>query len=341
MISFRQVARHGDRVRLGLSFTTRQFSASHTIAAEGDGQPPRRPASKISSTATIPRKPRPSNPPGSAHQGRPRPAKALDARAFAAPRAGGEQPKILRSPRLRSAGGNAGGNRGGKPSYGKGKSASQKNSRKPRRKGPRRADVDDSEDLTAAAIEQLERDQILKSRPVPVRYEPRDIDISTLQETWPSIPTDINARSTAVLEKLTNLSGRFANGYVPPYELGRRIWKGQSVLFHSEEERSEAMEEVNRLAQARADKMSQKKGDLVEPRKVEFRSIDTQDSKALLETYAQGKYPSVEVAEGQSAVLGEVVKNLRNNGTYQTAGKRPQFLAKVESLLASSRVKRT
>ncbi|KAJ5752363.1 hypothetical protein N7520_009280 [Penicillium odoratum] len=334
MIPLRQIVRNGDRVRLGSNIPLRYFSVSRTVAVEGDGEPARSSVSNRKSTATSPPKPRPLNKaPGSGPQSRPRPAKALDARAFAAPRAGGEQPKIIRSPRLRTA-------RGGNQAQGKGKPAAKKDRRKPRTRMSRKTETDEGEDVNAAAIEQIEQEQVLKARPTPVRYEPQEIDFSTLQQTWPSLPTDTNARSAAILEKLSNLSGRFPNGYVPPYELGRRIWKGQNVLFHSEAEKEEAMEEVKRLAHARADKISQQKGDLVEPRIVEFSAIDTQESKVLLETYAQGKYPSVEVVQGQPAILGEVMKNLRNNGTYETAGKRPQFLAKVESLLASSRVKR-
>ncbi|KAJ5936438.1 hypothetical protein N7454_005073 [Penicillium verhagenii] len=351
MIPLRQFTRQCNRVRLGWNTPIRHFSVSRTVAVDGDSQPPQtdKPTSKPKLTKTPSNKPRPSNkppgpgpqnrprpsnkPPGSGPQNRPRPARALDARAFAAPKAGGEQSKIIRSPRLRTA-------RGGNQPQGKFKPAPKKGLRKTRTRTSRKAEADDGEDVNAAGIEKIEQEQVIKARPTPVRYEPREIDFSTLQQTWPSLPTDTNARSVAVLEKITNLSGRFPNGYVPPYELGRRIWKGQNVLFHSEAERMEAMEEVKRLAQARADKISQQKGDLVEPRNIEFSAIDTQDSKILLETYALGKYPSVEIAQGQPAVLGEVVKNLRNNGTYQTAGKRPQFLAKVESLLASSRVKR-
>ncbi|KAJ6109755.1 hypothetical protein N7486_001990 [Penicillium sp. IBT 16267x] len=344
MIPLRHIARQGDRVRLGSIIPIRHFSVSRSVAVEGDGKPPRKPSSNPKPAASNPKspksaatpslKPRPSNkPPGSGPQNRPRTAKALDARAFAAPRAGGEQAKIIRGPRLRIA-------RGGNQTQGKPKPAAKKNKRKPRTRVSRKMETDEGRDVIAAAIEQIEQEQVIKARPTPVRYEPQEIDFSSLQQTWPSLPTDTNARSAAVLEKLSSLSGRFPNGYVPPYELGRRIWKGQNVLFHSEAERMEAMEEVKRLSRARADKMSQQKGDLVEPRNVEFNAINTEESKTLLETYALGKYPTVEITQGQPAVLGEVVKNLRNNGTYQTAGKRPQFLAKVESLLASSRVKR-
>ncbi|KAJ5728564.1 uncharacterized protein N7483_003072 [Penicillium malachiteum] len=341
MFSLRQVARNGDRLRLGMSLPIRQFSISHTVAAENDGHS----ATLAPRTSPPGTRPPGSRPPGTRpqnqNQNRPRPAKALDARSFAAPRAGGEQPRIIRNPRLRTGAG-AGPNRGGKPGQGKGKPMGKKGRGKAfGRRNSKQNEKDDSEEITAAAIDQIELDQVMKARPAPIRYEPKDIDVSALQETWPAFPTDTAARSAAVAEKLASLSGRYANGYIPPYELGRRLWKGENVLFNSEAERSEAMEEVQRLSQVRADKISQKKGDLVEPKKIEFGGLNAEDTKSLIDTYASGKYPSVEVGKDQPAVLAEVMKNLRNNGTYQTAGKRPQFLAKVEALMASSRVKRT
>ena len=216
---------------------------------------------------------------------------------------------------------------------------------KRRERRPREAKKDDGdlalEEAEEAAINQIEQDQALKERPVPVRYEPRDIDFASLKATWPSVPSDANARSVAVLQKLSGLSDRYANGYIPPYELGRRVWKGESVLFENEAERAEALEEVKRLSQVRADKISQRKGELVEPKEVKFSPVSADDSKALIDKWAQGKYPALSVGKDQPAAIGDVVRNLRNNGTYETAGKRPQFIAKVESLLSSSRVKRT
>lgn len=287
--------------------------------------------------ATASRSPRASTTPAKAHN-RSRPARVIDARSFAAPRAAGDSPKVIRSPRLRNIrGGNQAQGRKSKPP---GRKASSKGPKQPGARGPRQYEVDEGEDARAAEIQEIEQEQAAKARPVPVRYDPREIDFSTLKETWPSLPTDANARSAGVLEKLVSLGGRFPSGYVPPYELGRRLWKGQSVLFENEAEKAEAMEEVKRLAQLRADKLSQRKGDLVESREVKFSAVNAEDTKTLVETFAQGKYPTLESGKDQPAVLGDVMRNLRNNWTYQTAGKRPQFLAKVESLLASSRVKR-
>ncbi|KAJ5180381.1 hypothetical protein N7492_003591 [Penicillium capsulatum] len=324
---WRQIARHGDSVRLGFLPSSRHFSISRA-AAEGQGQ--NQPSRPNASSQRPPSAPRPQNsnrPPGTGGPRKPRPAGAVDARSFAAPRSG-DKPRIIRRPRMLP-------NAGGKSAKGK----PTKKARTPRAPRPKRAEVDVDDEEQAAAIKQIEQDQILQARPTPVRYEPREIDFSTLRETWPSLPTDANGRTAAVLEKLSLLAARFPNGYVPPYELAWRMWKGQNVLFESEAEKAEALEEVQRISRARADKMSVKKGDLVEPREIKFGALDAKDSAALLETYVQGKYPAVQASKDQP-VLGEVVKNLRNNGTYQTAGKRPQFLAKVESLLASGRVKR-
>jgi hypothetical protein len=289
-------------------------------------------------SATPNRRPHnPNAPPRSyQNQNQSRPHRVIDARSFAASKAsGGEQPKIIRSPRSRNVrGGNQAPNRKpGKP-LAKGAKGKFNGPRKPRSN-----ENDDGEDAQAALIDQIQEEQIVKSRPTPIRYEPQEINYSTLKSTWPSLPTDVNASSAAVYEKLASLGGRIADGYVPPYELGRRLWKGQNVFFKSEAEKAEALEETKRLSQLRADRISQRKGDLVEPRNVEFNTLNAETTKSLMETFVQGKYPTAEAAKDGHAVLGEAAKNLRNNGTYQTPGKNSQFMAKLESLVSASRPK--
>ncbi|KAJ5545322.1 hypothetical protein N7535_006295 [Penicillium sp. DV-2018c] len=330
----RQIALRCERAKLGLSTPTRHFSCARPVAAEEQNQPSDNNKSKSRPPSTT-SSPRPRNgPPARTNQARSRPPRVIDARSFAAARAsGGEQPKIIRSPRSRNVrSGNQPQNRKPKPS---GKAAKGKRNARPR--GPRSIENDDGEDAQAAAIEQIQQEQIMKSRPTPVRYEPQEITYAHLKETWPSLSTDVNSRSAAVREKLSSLSGRIANGYVPPYELGRRLWKGQSVLFKSEDEKAEALEETKRLAQLRADRISQRKGELVEPRSVEFSPIDAENTKSLMETYVQGKYPKPKSDKGGHGVLDEVMKNLRNNGTFQTTGKTSQFMAKLESLVSPGR----
>ncbi|KAJ5753852.1 uncharacterized protein N7511_008005 [Penicillium nucicola] len=327
----RQITLQCERARFGLYAPVRPFSCSRTQAADDQTKPfDAKPNARPSSDAR-PRQPRqPNGPHARPNQNQSRPARVVDARSFAASKAtSGDQPKIIRSPRMRTA---RGGNKGPK---GKGKPSAKV-------KGPRKIQRSDKGSFNAesvaaeeAAIEAVQQEHILKDRPVPIRYEPQGITYATLRETWPSIPMDTKSRSAAVYEKLVSLSGRYANGYVAPHELGRRLWKGQNVLFSSEAEKAEALEETKRLAQRRADQISQRKGDLVEPRTVEFRPITAENTKILMETLVQGKYPVVEAKKEGHAVLSEVTRNLMNNGTYHTTGKTSQFMAKLESLVSS------
>ncbi|KAJ5521550.1 hypothetical protein N7527_005665 [Penicillium freii] len=335
----RQISLHCERAKFGLSTPARQFSCTRTVAAEDRTQPSdnHKPNPRPSSATPSHRPRNPNGPPARTNQYQTRPPRVIDARSFAAARAsGGEQPKIIRSPRSRNVrGGNQPPNRKPKPSAKAAKAA--KGKRNGARRNAKSSENDEGEDAEAAAIDQVLQEQIIRSRPTPIRYEPQEVSYSTLKKTWPSIPTDMNSRSAAVYEKLSGLGGRIANGYIPPHELGRRLWKGQSVLFNDENEKAEALEEIKRLAQLRADRISQRKGDLVEPQNVEFSPIDANTTKSLMATFVQGNYPTCEVGKDGHAVLGEVLKNLRNNGTYQTTGKTSQFMAKIESLVSAGR----
>ena len=121
--------------------------------------------------------------------------------------------------------------------------------------------MEEGDDVREAEIEAVYRDLAEKSKPVPSVYTPLALDSSAMRETWPSLPTDSSAKAAGVLEKLSAISGRFPNGYIPPHELGKRLYEGQNVRFFNEEEKVQAIKEAKRLAQKHADKMSQRKGE--------------------------------------------------------------------------------
>jgi hypothetical protein len=253
----------------------------------------------------------------------------IDARALAASQTGG-QTNVLRGPRLQYP-------RGGIQARAR---KFKKSSPKPRRpRIPRnQSGVGKGDDVREAEIEAVHQGLTEKLRPVPIRYTPQTHDFSTMKETWPSLPTGVSAHTAGVLEKLSSISGRFADGYISPHELGKRLYQGQSVRFFSEEEKAQAMEEAKKLAQQRADKLSQRRGDLVEPEEIKFDPMDAKDQKVLVQSLVQGIYPKPETQQlDKLTVPAGIIANLRNNETYRTAGKSTQFLTKVESLLASSR----
>lgn len=258
----------------------------------------------------------------------------IDARALAAGRTGSGQPgNILRGPKLQLP-------RGGlqnRPGAKKGKGSS--NARKTRRpRAPRQFGSGEGNREREAEIKAVMGDLAQKARPEPVQYNPQDPTFSTVKETWPSFPSDAQASSVGILQKLSSISERYPNGYVPPHELGRQLYRGQKVQFFNEEEKQEALEEAKRLARQRADKLSQKKGELIEPEEVIFEPINADHQKALVQSLAQGIYPKPQSQqENKHPVVSKIMNNLGSNQTYQTTGKSAQFLSKFESLLSSGK----
>ncbi|PWY72550.1 hypothetical protein BO94DRAFT_525538 [Aspergillus sclerotioniger CBS 115572] len=273
-----------------------------------------------------------------ANTDRPRPRRIIDARSLAASRTAGQPANILKGPRARTLP-NSGG-----PALTRStrRITKTKLASKDRRQGrPQRSQElgGESEELYhEAAINSVYREITEQAQPRLIRYNPNSVSLSSLRETWPSFPSDIRANTAGVVEKLSLFSDRFANGYVPPYELGRRLYQGKYVRFASEQERSEAIFEANKLSQKHADKLSQQKGDLVDPNHVNFRPINTKDQNTLIGLLVKGIYPkSEDKQEDKLSVLDQVSENLRNNATYQTVGKSSTFITKLDSLLASSR----
>ncbi|KAL1961598.1 hypothetical protein VTN77DRAFT_1398 [Rasamsonia byssochlamydoides] len=274
----------------------------------------------------------------------PSPRRVVDARSLAAPRSG-SQANILRAPKLqklknsllvraRKTGPS------GMAVNARTRSATQRERPKRTR---RQSEEEAGDESRSAEIEEVFREQAEKEKPVPVRYNPTEYDVSRLRATWPSLPIGETASAGSVLEKLSWMSSRYPNGYEPPHELAKRLFNGERVLFSSEEEKNQVIEEAKKLAQERADKLTQRKGELIEPEDTSFVSVSQDDREMLIREVVQGKYASSEAQHaGKPSVLGEVLRNLENNGTYRLAGKQAQFLDKLESLLASGqRAKRT
>ncbi|KAJ9318068.1 hypothetical protein DTO271D3_1773 [Paecilomyces variotii] len=265
--------------------------------------------------------------------------RAVDARSLAAPRAGGEPANILRLSRLQKprTGDNVRGRRPGPLRFGaapRGRSAGRD---RPRRQRRQSSEEEEGDSARAAQIEEVYREQAEKENPQPVRYDPpKEYDMSLLRDTWPSLPIGNEARSGSILEKVSWISGRYPNGYEPPFELAQKLFEGKRVVFSSQAEKDAVMEEVKKLAQDRADKLTQRKGDMVEPEDTTFVPIGAEERKAMLNELVTGKYPSLDARAGEKPAVADALRNLQNNGTYQTVGKTAQFMAKFESILAAS-----
>jgi hypothetical protein len=215
------------------------------------------------------------------------------------------------------------------------KSKARANGGKREKKRFTKGSDDSREEATIEAeIEEVLYEQEKKERPKPVRYDPMQYDFANLKETWPSVPIGTNGRASSVYEKLALMSDRYANGYYAPRELAQKLYKGEQVFFQSEQEKQQVVEEARKLAQDRADKLAQRKGDTVDPEDMSFKAITEDHQKDLISQFVTGKYTTLESTnDGKSPVINEVIRNLANNETYRTAGKQTQFLGKLESLL--------
>ncbi|RDW81805.1 uncharacterized protein DSM5745_05362 [Aspergillus mulundensis] len=315
-----------------LSLSLRQFSISTTLKADS---PP--PAARTPSATQPNDQPKKLKLPPvllklkNSNVDKLRPRRIIDARSLAASKPGGQPANILRGPRRLEA-------RGGTPLRARKPVNAKAAPRAPRRPRLRNLAGEDENKLLRSELEDVYREIAEKTKPIPTHYQPNAPDFQNLSETWPSLPTDITATTAGVAEKLSLLSERYPNGYIPPYVLGKRLMEGKFVRFTSEAERAEALEAAKKFAQEAADKLSQKKGELVDPQAVIFQRVKGEAHKTLIESLVQGKYPMVEkTPANKPPVVGEILRNLRNNESYQTSGKRTQFMAKLDSLLVSSR----
>lgn len=272
---------------------------------------------------------------------RPRP---IDARSLGAGRVAPNQANVIRAPQLRlrrgtsirgrpgAPGGAPGGARGKTNAKSRtGKAATAK--RTPRR---RRNDDEDGDDAGRGNdLDAVYKEVQNASKPKTVRYTPVTYDATALKDTWPSLPTGTTGSTGTVVERLNLMSRRFGHGHVSPQELGKRLFEGERVFFSSEEEKKTVMAEVSRLAQDRADKMTQRKGDLIEPEDSSFASIKDDERKALVGQIVRGEYEGWQKGDVRHPVLDEVQRQLYNNETYRTTGKQAEFMGKFQTLLAS------
>ncbi|EGC47367.1 conserved hypothetical protein [Histoplasma capsulatum var. duboisii H88] len=258
----------------------------------------------------------------------------LDARALGSRlnKAGGKPTNILRAPAtLRRPGNNLGGIRAPKrpatarPARRKKLDKSSRSDDGSGWSGQREMSKEEQEADEKAFLEQWERD-----RPKPVRYNPQGYNIDNLQRTWPALPMGVTGPKEALHERLAWMSERYPNGFEPTDLLAQRIHQGKWTYFYSEEEKNEAVELARKIAAQRADKLTDRKGSLVQPEDMLFEPVNETQKQQLVSRLVSGEYKSeqarwLEEHETRHPVMKDVLRNLANNSTWQSPHK-TQFL---------------
>ncbi|KAK2749809.1 hypothetical protein FQN55_003045 [Onygenales sp. PD_40] len=328
----------------GAAGATRQLSSTASRASEDNSSTkgPQK-VSPPSSSSSLPPIRRVSNDGRAPPQRRPIDIRALGTRINTS----GEKPtKILRaSPNLRLGGGrptfgarpgtgvrgpqgnnNRGPNRGPKPTGPRRRSKNLSSQDSGANSSSFRTEMTPQERAAeeAAYLEQWENDRVK-----PVRYAPQGSSVENLQRTWPALPIGETGPVEALHERLVWMSERYVNSFEPTDLLAQRIHKGEWVYFNSEQEKNEAVEAAKKMAAERAEMLTERKAEVIEPEDMSFKPMNETQRKQLVSRLVTGEYEQ-EVKEERDTVPShpfytDVLRNLRNNPTYQ-GPHREQFL---------------
>ena len=170
--------------------------------------------------------------------------------------------------------------------------------------------------------------------PQSVPYEPKPITLEELRLDWPATAIDGTGLAESAQQKLEFLAKRIPHGYKTPQELAERFHKGEMVHFESEEEREEVLAIAAELAKSRADLLTERKGQPIEPEDMGFSDVGVEEKKRLGAKMVKGEYPALQTHK--LPFLNQVARNLRNNGTYHEM-ETSKFMGKIQSLLPANR----
>ena len=171
-----------------------------------------------------------------------------------------------------------------------------------------------------------EAPQKLEDKP----YTPIPVTLEDLRKAWPSLPTGQTAQLESIEEQLRWLAKRTPVGFTPHHELALRLIKGDLVAFESEDEKAAVLELVQKMQSRTAEEETEEKGELIEPKDVGYQSLPSEQAKQLTDHFIRGTYG--ELAPQRFPLLDQVVRQLRNNETYQDE-RSQRFLSKIGSLI--------
>ena len=167
---------------------------------------------------------------------------------------------------------------------------------------------------------------------VTLEHTPEDLSLDQLRVDWPSIPAGEAGLVEGVTQKLRWMSRRMQHGYDAPQMLAERMQEGEMVHFESEEEKTETLEAAQEMAQERADRLSERRGEDVQAEVVAFSAVGTDDRQQLTAELVRGVYPRPAKKKHDFPFLDGVARTLDNNVSYHGKEKE-QMLATIQTLL--------
>ncbi|EFR01980.1 hypothetical protein MGYG_04983 [Nannizzia gypsea CBS 118893] len=187
-----------------------------------------------------------------------------------------------------------------------------------RRLAEEQSGADDAADMQE--FMEFEREYQDKEKHQPaVRYNPQPYTAESLKETWPALAINGTSNTSTIREKLSWFGESYVGCDELPEDLAKRVYQGKRVFFSSETQKAETMKFVKQLASEHASKLSQRKGETVEPVDVQFENVSKKEKSDMISSLIRGAYDQpVKLDANASPILKNVLRNLSNNHTYHT-----------------------
>ncbi len=173
-----------------------------------------------------------------------------------------------------------------------------------------------------------------------VPFEPSEITVDSLrvEGPLPAVAVGEVGMTEVVAETLRVLADRRAGSYEKIADLARKLHKGEFVRFDSDEEKDAVLLRAQRSSEVEAARLSERKGEVVEPKDASFETLSEDDRAALLGKLLQGYYKGPGEGQREGGVLGEIKRATAKNETYVDRNT-SSFVSKVSRMLPAQTVR--
>lgn len=208
-----------------------------------------------------------------------------------------------------------------------------------RRRRPRKREAAESADaegpqLSDDQLNQMAYDAFKPPDRVTKEHEPVDLTIEDLRADWPVVPSGGEALVEGVMGKMRWMARRLNHGYNTPQELAERLHEGEFMGFESQEEKEQILEAFRERTVQKADRLTDRKGEVVEPEDASFQAMAESERKQFAAQFVKGEYPVKR--KHAFPFMTEVDRMLNNNETYNPKQK-AQLMDTIEALLPERR----
>ncbi len=175
-------------------------------------------------------------------------------------------------------------------------------------------------------------EKAVKERGTPVLFQLPEVTRDALRGDGPAVVVGEFGMAEVVEEKLQWLAERPAGSYARTVELARRLLSGEFIRFEGEPERDAVVKKAEMLVVEEATRLSERKGEVVEPKEAGFEPIAEEDRNLLVEKLLKGNYEIPGSPRQEEGLLKELLRVTNKNETYLPRDG-SSLLGKVRGLL--------